>query len=92
MVAMVAYAVEIYVPRTDAGGFDELVRLAQRACREFHSGHERIRYLSALLLPADETAFLLLEAATPNAVRHLVDRTGLRSVRVQAAVVGEKSA
>lgn len=93
MVAMVAYAVEIYLPRTDADGFDELTRLAQRACRELRSGHERIRYLSALLLSDDETAFVLLESATPEAVRSLVERMGLRSERVHAAVVrGEKPA
>jgi len=84
---MVAYALELYLPGADARALDDLVRLVQQACRELRSGRERIRYLNALLLPDDETAFLLFEATTPDALRHIVGRAGLRGERLHPAVV-----
>lgn len=84
---MVTYAVELYLSRSDAGRLDELVQLARRACRELRGGCERIRYLSALLLTDDETAFLLVEASTPDVVRRFLQRTGLTGERLHPAVV-----
>jgi hypothetical protein len=48
-----------------------------------------VRFLQAILVPADETCFYLYEASSPDAVREAANRAGLRCTRITTAFTSE---
>ena len=74
---MSEFIVEVYVPRSGA--------LGTAGVREACQGTP-VRYLRAILVPEDETCFLLFDADSPDAVRAVVTRAAVPFERISAAI------
>ena len=87
MAGMRNFLVESYVPRSQAG---EQVQAANRARLEaeaFASEGVSARYIRSIYVPADETCFHLLEAASAEAAAELGRRAFISVDRVVEAVI-----
>jgi len=73
------YLVEVYAPRTGAGGAQDV---AARAASAERAG---VRLLGTLFLPEDETCFLLYEAASAELVAEAARSARIRAERIQSA-------
>jgi hypothetical protein len=71
------FIVEVYVPRSGV--------LGTSGVREACEGTP-VRYLRAILVPEDETCFLLFDADSPDAVRAVVTRAAVQFERISAAI------
>ena len=80
---MSEFIVEVYVPRTGAVGTAGL-----RAAAEAHA--PPVRYLRAILVPEDETCYLLFDAASCEDVRAVVTRAAVPFERISAAIESEE--
>ena len=83
---MARYLVELYLSRTGAGGLDEAAARARAAATELTCEGVPVRYLRSIFVPADETWFLLYEAASAKAVEEAVERADLPCERVLEAL------
>ena len=72
------FLVEVYTPRS--------ARLTdvEAAARSAARGGGAVRYLESILVPEDETCFLLVEAETADAVREAATRAAVPFERVLA--------
>ncbi len=77
---MPTYPVEAYVPWTGADGLQDDAARAASAASE-------LRLLIAFFLPADETGFLLYDAASPELLGEAGRRAGSPWQRVQEAIL-----
>ena len=79
---MAEFIVEVYVPRTGAIGTASV-----RAAAEAHPSP--VRYLRAILVPEDETCYLLFDAASVDDVRAVVTRAAVPFERISTAYESE---
>ena len=80
---MPTYLVEAYVPRTGAGGVQDVAARAAAAADELPG----VRLLSAFFLPEDETCFLLYDAASAELLGEAGRRARIPWQRVQEAIM-----
>jgi hypothetical protein len=85
---MTEFLVEIYVPRNDPETVDHRAQRARRAGEEMTLQGTPVRYLRSLLVPEDETCFLLYEAHSLGNVRAAAERAALAFERISEAVEG----
>ena len=78
------FIVEVYVPRTGAIGTAGL-----KAAVEAHT--PPVRYLRAILVPEDETCYLLFDAASADDVRAVVTRAAIPFDRISTAIESEEA-
>ena len=83
---MARYLVELYLSRTGVGGLKDAAAHARAAADELSREGVAVRYLRSIFIPADETWFLLYEAASAKAVEDAVARAALPCERVLEAV------
>jgi hypothetical protein len=69
------YLVELYVPRGDPGS------LAAGA-GEMDAAGASVRHVRSIVVPEDETCYLLCEAESADAVRDAAQHAGLRFERI----------
>ena len=83
---MPEFLAETYTPRGDGGpaapGADEAVRAAGQASQP----GAPVRFLGAILVPAEETCFWLYQAPSADAVRAAMTSARLRPERITPAV------
>ena len=79
---MPTYLVETYLPRTGAGGVQDVAARAATAAER-----NGARLLSAFFLPEDETCFLLYEAASAELLGQAGRRARMPWQRVQEAII-----
>lgn len=79
---MAEFLVELYVARSDG---NVIVEQARVAAAEVSRPGARVRCLSSIFVPEDETCFLLYEADTLDDVRAAATRAGLVFERVARA-------
>jgi hypothetical protein len=82
LAAMVEFALELYVSRTDATAVRRNVELARTAAEG-----TSVRYLRSIFMPEDETCFLFFEASSAAAVGEIADLAGLSARVVEAAAL-----
>ena len=81
---MSEFIVEVYVPRTGAIG--------TAGVREAALAHRPpVRYLRAILVPEDETCYLLFDATSAEDVRAVVTRAAVPFERISAAIESEEA-
>jgi hypothetical protein len=78
------FIVEVYVPRTGAIG-----TAGVRAAAAAHT--PPVRYLRAILVPEDETCYLLFCADSVEDVRAVVTRAAVPFERISAAIESEEA-
>jgi hypothetical protein len=74
---MPEFVLERYVARTAAAAMSRAARRARLAAQQLTGEGTPVRCLRSIFLAADETCFLLFEAASADAVRTAVARAGL---------------
>ena len=68
--------VELYVSKTDRAATAATARL-RRAAAELTTEGKRIRILHSIFVPQEETCFLVVEAATAEAVQETAARAAI---------------
>jgi hypothetical protein len=63
------FLIELYVPRSASQGIARDVERVRAAAAQQTRDGQRVRYLSCILVPEDETCFLLFEACSADALR-----------------------
>jgi hypothetical protein len=81
-----AYVVEVYEPRTGAGGGAAAAARARSVSEEMRTEGNDVRFLRSIFLPGDEMCFYVFEAASPLEVAEAAARAGICASRVVAAV------
>jgi hypothetical protein len=79
---MAEFLAELYVPRWQG---DTIAEHARAAAEAVSRSSARVRCLSSIFVPEDETCFLLYEADTLEDVEHAASRAGLTFERVALA-------
>ena len=79
---MSEFIVEVYVPRTGAVGTAGV----REAAEEHTRSGTPVRYLRAILVPEDETCYLLFDAGCVDDVRAVVTRAAVPFERISAAI------
>jgi hypothetical protein len=82
---MAEFLVEVYVAHHDHDAAREIRHAAQTAAAP-SAAQRTARCLGSILVPEDETCFLLYEAPSAAAVADDVRRAGLRPEHIAAAV------
>lgn len=83
---MTEFLVEAYVARTNVDREGLLIEGLGRAIGELTREGQRVRHLGSVFLPEDEVFLHLFRAASRDAVRDALTRTGLTYDRVVDAV------
>jgi ubiquinone/menaquinone biosynthesis C-methylase UbiE len=83
---MAEFLVELYVPRGDRTAAARDVARAEQAGTDLAREGRTVRHLRSILVPEDETCFLLYEAVSADAVAEALRRAGLRPDHVSAAI------
>ncbi len=81
---MAEFLVEVYVAHDDHTTAREIGHVAQAAAGP--SKDEPVRFLRSILVPEDETCFLLYEGPSADAVEAAVRGAGLSPDHISAAV------
>jgi hypothetical protein len=87
---MTEFMLELYVSKTNCANCDTIAATAERfahAASELSAQGARVRLLRSILVPEDETCFLLVEAPTAEDVRETARRAALPFERVVEAAV-----
>jgi hypothetical protein len=79
------YIVEVYVPRTGAIGTAGVRLAAEEQTRR----GAPVRYLRAILVPEDETCYLLFDAGSADDVRAVITRAAVPFERICTAIEPE---
>ena len=79
---MSEFIVEVYVPRTGAPGTAGVREAAEEHTRR----GSPVRYLRAILVPEDETCYLLFDAGSADEVRAVVTRAAVPFERISMAI------
>ena len=79
---MTEFIVEVYVPRSGAIATTGVCRAAEEQTRR----GAPVRYLRAILVPEDETCYLLFDAASADDVRAVVTRAAVPFERICSAI------
>ena len=77
LTAMAIYVAEAYLSRARASELDSMPERLRDALT--------VRHLFSYFVPEEETAFHVLQAATPDAVREALERAGIAADRVVIA-------
>lgn len=85
-VEMPTFLVEAYQPRGRNKSLAEIERRARAAAAELSISGTAVRYLRSIYVPADETCFHFIEAASLEAVEEVGRRAGLAFDRITEAV------
>jgi hypothetical protein len=85
MESMPEFMVELYVSRTDRDAVAVWAARVNRATAELTAAGRPVRLLRSILVPEDETCFLLVEADTAETVRETARRAALVFERVVEA-------
>ena len=80
------FMAECFWPGVSEQKLREAGARARRAAAASGRDGDRVRYLGAILVPADETAFCLFEAASVEAVRQVSARAAIPFERVVETV------
>jgi hypothetical protein len=80
------YLVEHYWPGVTAEQFAVAADRVQTSADQLAADGERIRYLHSTLVPEDEAAFCVFEAASESLVEEAYRRASVRFERIVAAV------
>jgi hypothetical protein len=86
------YLLELYVANADQADVDALASRARAAAAQASATGRPIACLRSLLVPGDETCFLLFEAGAADDVRFTADRAGLTVGRITEAIVDADNA
>lgn len=78
--------VEHYWPGVTAQVFGDAAERVRTSAEQLAEQGERIRYLHSTLVPGDEAAYCVFEAASPALVEEAYRRAGVRFERMVAAV------
>jgi hypothetical protein len=81
-----AYIVEVYEPRTGAGGCAAAAARASSVTEEMRAEGTEVRFLRSLFIPCDETCLYVFEAASLVEVTRAAAQTGIRPGRVVEAI------
>jgi hypothetical protein len=76
------FIVEVYVPASGAVGTAGVREAAEEQTRH----GPPVRYLRAILVPDDETCYLLFDAGSADDVRAVVTRAAVPYERISAAI------
>lgn len=79
---MAEYLVELYVPSGQLLAMQRLLEAASMAAEEVSHDGDAVRYVRSIVVPEDETCFLLYEAHSIDAVRAAAERAGLDAGRI----------
>jgi SAM-dependent methyltransferase len=82
---MPEFLVELYVAHDDGSAARQHADRAERAGAEMAREGRPVRCVRSILVPQDETCFLLYEAPSADAVEEAVRRAGLRHEHISAA-------
>jgi len=85
MEPMPEYMVELYVSKTERVAIAFWADRVNRAAAELTAEDRPVRLLRSILVPEDETCFLLLDADTAETVRETARRAALQIERVVEA-------
>jgi Protein of unknown function (DUF4242) len=80
------FLVEHYWPGVTAEQFADAADRVRTSADQLAANSEPIRYLHSTLVPEDEAAFCVFEAASESLVEEAYRRAGVRFERVVAAV------
>lgn len=80
------YLVEHYLPGVTAEGFRETTGRLWSAAAAMASGGTPIHYRQAILVPSDEAAFCMFEAASVDVITLLYQRAGVAFDRIVDAL------
>ena len=80
------YLVEHYWPGITAAAFHSATRRVRATARSMARGGTPIRYRHSIMVPADEAAFCVFDAASMELVEQLYARAGVRFDRIVAAL------
>ena len=86
---MATFLLEIYAPKNARIDVELLAMRARRAAADVSTEGRRVRCLRSILVPEDETCFLLFEADTADDVRLTAARAEVAFGRVLDAVADE---
>ena len=82
------FLVELYMPQGIRGGAEDPADWGRSAAEEASSAGFHVRHLETILVPAEETCFFLYRATCAEEARRAAERTRLRVVRVDEALLG----
>jgi hypothetical protein len=82
---MPEFLAELYVSRADADGGERVASRARFAAEALTSEGTAVDCLSSILVPEDETCFLLYRAASADVVRAAATRAALVLERISPA-------
>jgi len=85
MASMPEFLVELYVSKPDCNCVADWAERVDRAAAELTAEGMPVRLLRSILVPEDETCFLLVAAETAGAVRETATRAALAFERVVEA-------
>jgi hypothetical protein len=83
---MPLYLAELYRATAGSGDLTEAAARARAAAEALAKAGTRVRYVRSVFVPADETWFLLYDAATEADVVEAAGRAGIRLERVVEAL------
>jgi hypothetical protein len=84
--AATTYLVEHYWPGITAEAFRAAAKHVRATARAMARGGTPIRYLHSIMVPADEAAFCVFDAASMELIEQLYARAGVRFDRIVAAL------
>ena len=88
---MPLYLAELYRASAGSGDLAEAAARARAAPSAMTRAGTRVRYVRSVLIPADETWFLLYDASTAADVLEAAGKAGIRLERVVEAIETEPS-
>ncbi len=86
MRAIVTYLVEHYLPGATAEGFRTTAARLRSTAVTMASGGTPIRYRQAILMPSDEAAFCVFDAASARVIEQLYLRADIAFDRIVDAL------
>ena len=80
------YLVELYAPRQDREQLRAEAKRIRAAVEALADSGLAVRYLHAVLVPGEETAFHVFEAERPDSIEHALRDAGLEAERISPAI------
>jgi hypothetical protein len=80
------FLVEHYRPGRDVAQLSRSIALIRAVVTEMERAGEPVRYLSATIMPGDESFFCLIEAASEEVVSDAYGRADVPFERISAAI------
>jgi len=80
------FLVEHYRPGRDVAQLSRSIALIRAVVEEMERAGEPVRYLSATIVPGDESFFCLIEAASEEVVSDVYERADVPFERISTAI------